>query len=429
MPDGRTADRMDSAARRRRMSLGMRLLLICVGALFLGSCDGPDTSIDPSNYETSLITDCFNCQLVELAYNAVSQMGGTAYAELAEGSLGLLGLGLGFSLALSTAKVITAMSDPDIGAYWKDVAARCGWAIFAGAFLLGGLSTGRELMNITLAPVIELAVGYGGQVLGGVCAADMVWDSAAEPLSGNNLLPPGPLEGITCIIKQMNGLMINCIFLGLKMMIMPLDISGLLGGVLMVGTFMWLLIIFPLYIFDPVLRFGLITVLSPLLVVAWVFKSTRKYVTAAMKVAVNSAAMIVILCVILAVITNMVNSQISSTGQPIQTLAQINGAGEELLENFELYSTNFWGLMMAAFFGIMAIDKTSKTAAALAPMNKGTAGAAVGAMKLGAAVVQTAASLALAKLSGGASKALEQTYKQTAGNAKKAAEKANNDQE
>ena len=177
------------------------------------------------------------------------------------------------------------------------------------------------------------------------------------------------------------------------------------GGLIWLACFI-LTVLFSFKLLDACFRLGVMCIIMPLLLIAYVFPSTKDYAKRGLTTLIQIVCVFVTMAVILALVILLI-MQSFQTGVPnnseqlnIQTLYNL-GRIEEIHNQMNLSARSFLGALACLVFAIMSLSMVDSTAAEFSGMSFETAvGDSAGAMLTQGAFGVTQAGTRVAKLAG-----------------------------
>lgn len=430
---------------RRRLG---RLLMVAIAAAMLVGLAAPRQAgaqaMATEQFAEELYgsggSNCWACGMFEAAFKAGSMLMGAVYREVADDALTLLGAGMLVWMVFFIGKQLISPTEIDPIDLWKQVGIRCAWAIFAAAFLGmtvvgtgggggggGGLPVNDPnwevaIFEYTLEPIVLVSVGLGEAVLNS--AADL--SAARQPCSYDlsatppppQVMSPGVGDAVKCLINDMSRFVSGGLIVGYTLVELSCqdcwlpDFGMLFAGLFLVIIFGIILVVFPLYLLDSIIRIGIMGVLAPVLVVAWVFESTRQYVKQAFQMVIHAGFTLVIMCVILALSGTVVIQTISNgeglgasigvstpeeAADPNQVAQRVQSRADVIEEDFNLTGTEFLELVALGVITVYMVGKAEGLAGQFAQIAAGTGGT----MQAASLAKSVAVTAALAAATGG----------------------------
>ena len=254
---------------------------------------------------------CFVCRLLWMFVRTVYGVGQAGFGLLAGPMLGLLGIAFAGWLVIQAARMALAVRREEATGGWPAMA-RGGVRYVIGLVLLGGLSGAGSptavfdgVVQSLVGPVLGMSVAGGAAMIGEVGGSGVLEEArrrggaivaeleAELPVDGPlRPLATGMMDlAMACHMVGGVGLAKAASFFGSEIGfadVMTALLAAVLG--LLLGfMFVMFLITSGLRLLDPVVRVVIVLALSPVLVAAWVFPSTRNAAVVGLRVLAHAA--------------------------------------------------------------------------------------------------------------------------------------------
>ena len=261
-----------------RYPWGMTLWMVAV--LLLTACgDNPQKEVndDPTGY-----TSCGVCATYEALFNAVDNALSSLMTTMCTHAMTILGIGMLFFLLFHVGKFVVTIQEPNVRKFIQPILITLFKAIVVVGFIHDGQAYLQFVGNYFVSPILEFFVSLSDLVLsldvnpltthiGGITEdliADKVSSSALFGKTGT---------GFLLIIFKMTTALNSGIDLGFIIW-QQKGLSAFLFGGFVVFMFWMLLLSLPSSFLDAFVRMAAVLILSPFVLVAWVFPPTKDLV-------------------------------------------------------------------------------------------------------------------------------------------------------
>lgn len=291
---------------------------------------GADTDIawDANNCKISDIASreaesslCWSCPLFRTLYNVTSIYAIALYDYLSPHALTLLIIGMAFWILWYTLQAFNVFGNPtDPMEYGFNIYK----TLFRGAIaaLLLGTVSSRFIYEYIVTPVMNLGLSYSKTVLDSSDSKVDLSNCQAAQVQEPEMFKNKDVENgekyeqafseeakneLTCLIENVSKIQARYITVSrylIQYSFNPVYARGLfnpnmlLSGIVMFLIFAAVLISFPLILLSHLFNLSLLCLVTPFLVVAWVFEGTEHYVNTAFDTLIESILGIVFLSVI-----------------------------------------------------------------------------------------------------------------------------------
>ncbi|MCQ2914392.1 MAG: type IV secretion system protein [Alphaproteobacteria bacterium] len=209
----------------------------------------------------------------DVVSNAAVSLANGTYSKVAGGMLQVVAVGLALWIAVFTLKVVGSMVESNP----LDNVTKIFGMLLKGAFAAVLLTNSNILFSYFVSPIIEFGAGVGGVSSGSASSASGLFGATS---SLKSILMSTHNQVST---TQAKGSVLMCIS-----QVWSLDFGlGSIDAIIDPGTWtqgcalyciVWVLsVIWPLLVFDALMRLGITGALTPLFVGAWVFPCTASY--------------------------------------------------------------------------------------------------------------------------------------------------------
>ncbi len=318
--------------------------------LFLSSC-GMDVEVDivKAQEDMNSTKSCWTCQLFTIVFNTGASIATNAFDSIKNLAWGLLAVGLVIYLCLRTLSLFLSMRLPDLPDYWISITTKLGKGGLVSIFLLSS-SHMWELINTIIAPIITVFVRLSFMILN----LNFPTRVATSTTVGSTFISgPGlPAE----IGAQLEDLVYRSTValnigraLGLRMMMLS-DFTGFIIGLIIIGIFFMLLLFFPMYLIDALVRIIFVIILFPILLVAWVFSVTEKYFKTAWNMLIGGLAQLFISCVFIALLVSTIEAFTQMRGYNIILNPTYQNTNPDVLREMSRMSISALSFIVMAFY-------------------------------------------------------------------------------
>ena len=318
--------------------------------LFLSSC-GMDVEVDivKAQEDMNSTKSCWTCQLFTIVFNTGASIATNAFDSIKNLAWGLLAVGLVIYLCLRTLSLFLSMRLPDLPDYWISITTKLGKGGLVSIFLLSS-SHMWELINTIIAPIITVFVRLSFMILN----LNFPTRVATSTTVGSTFISgPGlPAE----IGAQLEDLVYRSTValnigraLGLRMMMLS-DFTGFIISLIIIGIFFMLLLFFPMYLIDALVRIIFVIILFPILLVAWVFSVTEKYFKTAWNMLIGGLAQLFISCVFIALLVSTIEAFTQMRGYNIILNPTYQDTNPDVLREMSRMSISALSFIVMAFY-------------------------------------------------------------------------------
>lgn len=283
------------------------VFLILMGCVLLTACEiKTSQSIEDSDAEMRSIRGCWSCQVFGAVYNGAGKVAELAYENMRSVALNFLAVFLALWIAFKTLSFFMSFRVPNYTEYWVSLTGRIMRAIFAAA-VLANTQVMMKFINLIVEPVMLLFIYLSMRIIGANDQAFAVGSNVnvGTAFTDNPAFPAVVGNQLENLIYRIQVALDIGRALGLRMLILS-DFSGFFLGLVVLGVFFMLVLFFPYYFIDAILRLGFVIILFPLFIVAWVFPKTATWAMRAWELFFSSLVQILIACIFVALVVSTV---------------------------------------------------------------------------------------------------------------------------
>ena len=365
--------------------------------------------------------DCWSCDMAYIIIEGIDKLATTFYNDVQENkyALKLLAIGFAFWLLFAVLKMLGTWGFTDLGAVFTDIFKKFLLVIVAAVLLISPV---REVFDLILTPLFSFSAGYTMK-MSDVAAFGSSMPKIDEQMSDALNVPPNQCSYCTAMLNpeaavaqpdgtgNVTAIQLNaedrafspqlknsmlCIICSLYRTVSPPMIIGqslscyattdgaftfppkwVIGapfrmsipnlsmwvtGYAIVFTFFIITVLFPFYLIDAFFRIGFVATLLPFLIVAYVFKATRKYTAHAFNVVLYSLFTFLSMSLLLLVLVQMFYAALAEDTEAI-TNALANNDIVQLFDVFQFASGGLLILMclVLAYFAFKLISSIDET--------------------------------------------------------------------
>lgn len=284
--------------------LNKKVLCVCfilMGCVLLSACNiEVNNDITETEAEMRSIRGCWACQFFSTTYSSAGKVAELAYENMRSVALNLLAVFLALWIAFRTLSFFMSFRVPNYTEYWVSLTGRIMRAIFAAA-VLANTQVLMKFINLIVEPVILIFIQLSMRIIGANDQAFAVGSNinVGTNFTDNPAFPAAVGTQLENLIYRIQVALSIGRSLGWRMMV-DTDFSGFFLGLFVLGIFFLLVIFFPYYFIDAILRLGFVVILFPLFVVAWVFPKTATWALRAWQLFFSALIQILIACIFVA---------------------------------------------------------------------------------------------------------------------------------
>lgn len=361
--------------------------------------------------------ECWQDKILVLLYDTMGTVAMGTYSKLTEGAFALMMVAFAVWLAFTLLAYISSIKEESSGELWNQILAK-----FVICFACGTLASSTDgllwVLNMILFPIYNAFLEFGGAVLtasSGVTAnGNQTIEIFGETIeAGRSIVckpegmatasltgfPDSPRNMMSCLICAVN----EKLTLGNKLAFEVMRMKGFMVtviGLIILVSFTIIKVSFVFYLVDTIFRFAMIIVLLPLLIMAYAFPFTKKWVKHGMSTVLNSGAFMMVIAILIAMAILAVIQVIKNDP------ATFNPQGEAEKAAFKELNPAVLSLLLIAFL----VKGSLGVAQSITNKLVGGSSEAKFQKKMRAAVMMVG-KLVLAWLTAGGSKAIEAVQK------------------
>lgn len=288
--------------------------------------------------------ECWQASLVGTIYETTGKLTMQMYGDLSHGAMALMMTAFALWLAWQVMKHVSSFTEESPAELWTEVFKK-----FFVCFVCGLLATSTEgvlfVLNSIIFPVYNAFLELGSEMLkqnnGGalsemdiplmgtvtmkdrVCALNGIEKAS---LSG---FPDGPRAMMECLTCAVNERLNFGIYLG--WVTIQQGVLAALCGVFLVLSFFIVKLAFAFYVIDAIFRFALVTMMLPLLIMSYAFKSTSKCAKTGFYAILNSGAFMMMIAIIIIMLFSAIQNILSRWKGEFEDVESYNDVGVPLL--------------------------------------------------------------------------------------------------
>ena len=275
-----------------RITRVVGLLLFVLLSASLTGCAGAETKSqgEEAAKAEQTASNCWTCSLFELAFDAANSASANIVSSTATSSISLLAVCYGLWLAIFILKFISSMKELETSDFWKGLAIQTFWVTLCAA-MLRDLANGSSssIINMIVNPIFSSFVDLGLMIIN-ASGLDIPCSPGGTPESG-----------LLCLVASLQEKLNLTIAFTLLGVYLPVNVYLILIGLGMWCVSCYMMVYMPVLLLDCVFRYGILLCLSPLIIVAYAFKSTRSFSNKAMAILMEIGFAMVGMCVFIAV--------------------------------------------------------------------------------------------------------------------------------
>ncbi len=276
--------------------------------LLLGGCS---TNIDATTITGLMLTkeeNCWPCTMYKVIWEAIGQLVTKIYPLLCSNALVLLGIGLLFWICFTVGKLVGSIKEPNL----KDFISNMATVIFKAlvvAVILGSKDYTLYFLDLIVTTVLQAFIDLTLNVM-------FANPTIAKSLATGNVYM-GDIASSSSIFTEDIGHQIQDlvyrIYVGFHggmtlgvHMIFQADPALIATGLFVTIVFFYLMLIIPLLFIESFALLGAVIIFFPLILVLYVFPSTKVYVAPMWKVLFVSMGQILVTGIYMAVMIHVV---------------------------------------------------------------------------------------------------------------------------
>lgn len=293
----------------RHITVMKNMLKICVFFVVLCLLAGCESLKMSSESEwVASVQNCWPCTLYKATFDAVGTLVKNLYPTMAERGLLMMGVGLLFWLAFTSAKMLTSMIEPNIKQYIHSVMVVLFKAMVVAA-ILSSKDTFLCVIDTIASPVLttftelsRIVLTANTNINNGIVWPEqyMVQKDGACDLFGGQVS-----YQLQDIIFRVYIALNSGMTLGYYVMVETNFLSWIIGPFI-IWMFFMMSLIFPLMFAESFIRLGAVIVLSPFFFAAWVFPSTKSAIKKAWDVLFGAMFQLLISCIYIGLVVGVI---------------------------------------------------------------------------------------------------------------------------
>jgi hypothetical protein len=345
-----------------------------------GDYDGVDayeeykkiTAIDEGNLHDA-INKCFYCKIFLMTFESIDSIATNAVKNTREAAATLLALCFGLWLLAKMFLIFTSMKQVNLGEQWADIITRVFWLIVISTFLSSDAFMAK-FFDYTVVSLFEGAVGIAVEFTGLAHAQGGPDTSSCANItsaSASGIIPRDVGAKFACLLLKINQVIYKMQMIATvvkeevrvctgSLSIPFIDCTGLLpyfAALFMILLSFLITLFYPVYLLDAVIRAGIVAVLIPFFMAAFVFPSSRQFARMAFQMIMNMVFGTIILTLVLVGAMYVMDLVVLNTYINGVGLADIHTKGDEFVEKLAGKSPQIRviGLLQIIFLGTTSI--------------------------------------------------------------------------
>lgn len=297
-------------------------IILCIVSLFmLNGC--MLNSLVPSDLQKQFVVSyasCWPCSAYSFVWDAIGNAAHSSFPSTCAAALSLLGVGLMFWTGITVLKFISSVKEPNLKDFIPLISGVWFKALVVAVFL-SSAGFAFQLLDMFISPILISFVQLSRSIL---FASDSIATGFLAPItdlttslvSGTSLKLTNALLGTgfenypiftKSIGKDIQDLVYRLyvsfsqgMMLGFRMMLMPGLVSQCMG-LFVAFVFFAFMMLYPFIFLETFIALGVVIVIFPILLVGWVFPSTKNYIVEGLKILFQCMAQMLITCIYLGV--------------------------------------------------------------------------------------------------------------------------------
>ncbi|MFV0627089.1 MAG: type IV secretion system protein [Alphaproteobacteria bacterium] len=396
-----------------------RLLFTVMAVLFLlSACNTGETAKDnralgEDRTNEQILEEqgkCWQSNVLNLIYDTLGNATMKVYGQVTHGALPLMMMAFAIWFAMRILTHVGSVTEENIAEVWKEVMIKlflclvCGIMASSTDFII-------YLLNILIFPIYNAFLEFGSYIMqygetkgkyesmwGGepvIFKMPSICSIQGGVKAGLDTgFPEAPRNMMSCMVCSANERMMIGSELAFN------SLRGLSWTGMIIGAIVWLIFLFVrlgfvFYLVDTVFRFAIMIILLPIFIMAYAFKTTRKWTTTGVKTILNSSAFMCAIAIILT-ITMLAMEQLFAANSDF-----ISG-DTSMIDHFEDFSVFFLCLILICFLLLSSIKVAKEVADSLVG-----GGGEANFQKKAKAALEFVASIVLAVVTAGAGSAAQ----------------------
>ncbi|MGD9638092.1 MAG: hypothetical protein AB7U85_03425 [Alphaproteobacteria bacterium] len=332
------------------------------------SSEGDDCE-DPKSLIDEYTQVCNTCVVFGEVFNALSTMSERIYDAVAPSAAKLIGACLLVWLAFHIMKAVSSVAPIEPGEFWKTATVQ----VFTAAFAYFALTTGTQVYGYLMEPIISGGFDFATIAIRAASGnGNTSLSCTTQSVYGGGIFTEEMHQSLDCLIQEIQNSLAEVRALGVTLMCVATttgkgsfgipDIAmWASGGVIWIIVMIMLLAV-PFYLFDSLIRFGVVGAMLPLLIAAWAFQITRSFATKGFNMLLHATMSFIAVTIIVAIDIQLVVSIFEKDENSITTAIN-SGSVSEIKDMFDFGGFRFLLLLACGFFAVKLLGKASEIAA------------------------------------------------------------------
>lgn len=304
----------------------LRMLMIVLSAVLMLSACAPNDEEDGTsplpkeNFEqtqkeaTDNQINCWQAGVMKTLYDVMGKTSMEMYSKTTAGAMPLMMIAFAIWFSLRIMKHVSSFTEENIGEVWKEVLGK-----FFLCFVCGYMASSPSMMlwvlNLFVFPIYNAFLEFGSTILehselksrggySGILGTDVTFTQSlvCKPTGTTEAtlggFPEAPRVMMTCMVCSLN----ERLSVGTTLAFHVLGQSGFFGwiiGIIVVCVFTFVKLGLVFYLVDTLFRMAVMTIILPILVMAYAFKKTRAWTKKGFLIIINSAAFAAAIAILL----------------------------------------------------------------------------------------------------------------------------------
>jgi hypothetical protein len=280
-----------------------RIFLMLVLCLFIVSCS-VGIPIEEDEWKTTL-NNCWSCSVYKTVFDAIGASIQKVFAMATNASMILLGMGLLFWILFSVSKLFISFKEPKI----KEEVVKIAHVLFK-ALLIGAVLSSSDyllaVIDMIVTPVITIFINMSRMIILSVNETPLV----TQAISVTDTTPIFT-ESLSYKMQELIYRIYATLNSGMSLATFVAQERNFMGWIIFIitwGVFVYLMLVVPFIFIDAFIRIGFVILLSPFMLVAWVFPATKKWVGKAWNIFFGGMFSLFFGCIFIAIISYMITA-------------------------------------------------------------------------------------------------------------------------
>ena len=272
--------------------------------IFLLSGCSTSFEIKPDQW-TSNVKNCWPCTLYKAVFDSMGRLTVQTYGMACRSALMLLAAGWLFWIAFKTMKMLFSLKQPNFKQFWVDILTVLFKMIVAAA-IIASPDAVIYTLNIILTPIMTAFIELSRVVIYADPNIQSIFkmpenfiDMGGEVTSDYPLFSQSLGLQIQDLIYRVFVMLKGGMYLALYLF-KQFSFMSVILSIFLAWTFFVLMILFPFSLVEVFFKMGVIIILSPFIVVAWVFPATKGMVGKAWQIVIGGMIQVLITCTFVA---------------------------------------------------------------------------------------------------------------------------------